>query len=247
MEKEELIQKYTQGVLSEAEQQEFDALLQNDPEFAKAVAKFVNVQTAITSHEKDVLKSQLQKLEATQGNIESSQKSPKFYKRLGIAVVLLLFFGLIGNYIIQQANTNETLYATYFEPYPNALLPVKRDSDTKNVLTDALYAYEIQEYDVAIEKFDVVLAGLDSNPNTDILFYKAMSLLNLGKETEALNILREIKHRKTKFTPQIYWYGALIHLKFDENDKALKALKYMDSIGTTYKIKKREVLKAKLN
>ena len=106
-------------------------------------------------------------------------------------------------------------------------------------------SYEDKKYEEAIATLDIVLAGQD-NPSTGVLFYKAMSLLNLGKETEALNILREIKHRKTKFTPQIYWYGALIHIKFDENEKALKALGYLDKIQTQYKLKQRTALKDKL-
>ncbi|EDP94946.1 hypothetical protein U8527_15425 [Kordia algicida OT-1] len=245
MENEELIQKYIQGTLDEVEQKQFDTLLKSNPEFANAVAEFKNVHAAISSHEKDQLKSHLQTFEATQEASEATEKPSRSYKRLAIAIVLLLFFGLLGNYIIQQANTNEILYATYFEPYPNALQPVTRGPSDGMLLTEATRAYEAKNYEEAIKTFDLIQAGLD-NPDVEISFYKAMSLLNLGKEKEALDILREIKHQKTRFTPQIYWYGALIHVKFDENEKALKALNYLDEIQTTYKAKQRAILKAKL-
>lgn len=245
MENEELIQKHIQGTLSEAEQKQFDVLMETNPEFAKAVAEFENVHAAISSYEKDQLKSHLQTFEATQDEPETTEKPSRSYKRLAVAIVLLVFFGLIGNYFIQQANSNETLYATYFEPYPNALQPVTRGPSDGMLLTEATRAYEAKNYEKAIENFDLIQAGFD-NPNTEISFYKAMSLLNLGKEKEALDILREIKDRKTRFTSQIYWYGALIHIKFDENKKALEALKYLDEIETTYKAKERVILKAKL-
>ncbi|WP_430412768.1 hypothetical protein [Kordia sp.] len=245
MENDKLIQKYFQGILSEAEQQQFDALLENDPEFVKAVAEFENVQAVITSHEKDVLKSQLQQLETTQEETNTTIKPSRNYKRLALAIALILFFGLVSNYFMQLGNSNETLYATYFEPYPNALQPVTRNATSSNALKAALYAYESQEYNVAIEKFE---EALNTNPTqkTAILFYKAMSFLNLDNEQEAIAILRSIKHSETKFSPQIYWYGALIHIKLDENEKAIKALEYMDTKSFSFKSKEREALIAKL-
>ncbi|WP_298423447.1 hypothetical protein [uncultured Kordia sp.] len=245
MEKDELIQKYIHGRLNETEKGKFDALLKNDPEFVKAVAEFKNVQAAISSHEKDELKSQLQQLEAIQENTTITVKPSRNYKRLAIAIGLILFFGLIGNYFIQLGNSNETLYATYFEPYPNALAPVKRSNDVSSTLTDALYAYEIEDYTLAIEKFEEV-SDINEIQKTEISFYKAMSFLNLGNEEEAISILRSIKHDTTRFSPQIYWYGALIHIKLNENEKALKALKYMDNQNMSFKSKEREILKEKI-
>jgi len=243
MEQEALIQKYIQGILNEAEQTQFEALLKNDLDFAKKVAQHKNVHEAIKANEKDQLKSHLQQLEAQQN--ETSKNTSRRNIRLAIAIVLLLFFGLIGNYIIQQANSHETLYTTYFEPYPNALQPVTRGQGNDSMLSKATEAYEAKKYEEAIEAFDTILASQESK-NVEVLFYKAMSLLNLGKETEAIAILRDIKHAETRFTPQIYWYGALIHIKFKEEEKALKALEYMDRILTTYKNAERTILKAKL-
>ncbi|AXG70646.1 type III secretion low calcium response chaperone LcrH/SycD [Kordia sp. SMS9] len=245
MEHEELIQKYIQDSLSEAEKTQFEALLQDDLTFAKKVAEHENIHKAIKAAEKQQLKSHLQQLETTQSEQKPLRTPFQKNTRLAIAVVLLLFFGLMGNYIIQQANVNENLYATYFEPYPNALQPVTRGQNDSDLLSIATQAYEAKNYEKAIETFDLIQAGFD-NPSTEISFYKAMSLLNLGNEQESLDILREIKHRKTRFTPQIYWYGALIHVKFEENEKALKALEYMDEIQTTFKSKQRAIIKEKL-
>lgn len=242
MEKDDLIQKYIHERLSKTEQEQFDALYANDTEFAKAVVEYENMHAAITSQEKDALKAQLQQLETAE---ETNHKPSRNYKRLAIAIGLILFFGLISNYFIQRSNSNETLYATYFEPYPNALQPVTRTNDKLDPLVDALYAYEIQEYELAIQKFDGVLKN-SSAQKTEILFYKAMSYLNLGNEQKAIEILRSIKHEKTRFAPQIYWYGTLIHVKLNENDKALKALQYMDSQQMTFKNEERKALKNSL-
>lgn len=246
MEQEELIQKYIQGTLSTAEQTQFDTLLKDDLDFAQKVTEHKNLHSAIKATEKDDLKTHLEQLEATQNESDTSKKPFNKNIRLAIAVVLLLFFGLIGNYIIQQANMNETLYATYFEPYPNALAPVTRGQDApRDLLVDAMRFYEDRNYEKAAKLLDRALATMDIL-TTEILFYKAMCLVNLKKEKEALGILRQIKHKKTRYTSQIYWYGALIHIKFDENEKALKALEYMDAIKTQYKLKQRTVLKNKL-
>lgn len=246
MEHEELIQKYIQDSLSEAEQAQFETLLQNDLDFAAKVAEYENVHKALKANERDALKSHLQHLEATESENETLRTPFQKNIRLAIAVVLLLLFGLIGNYIIQQANVNENLYATYFEPYPNGLAPVTRGQNaSQNVLQKAMGFYESGNYEKAAKLLENALTTMDIL-TTEILFYKAMCLLNLKKEKEALDILREIKHEKTHYTSQIYWYGALIHIKFKENEKALKALEYMDSIKTTYKAKERAILKEKL-
>lgn len=245
MEQEALIQKYIQDSLNETEQQQFDTLLASDADFAKQVAEAENLHKAIKASEKDVLKSRLQELEATDAELDVSKTRKSRNIRFAIAIVLLLGFGLLGNYFIQQANFHETLYATYFEPYPNALQPVTRGELQTDLLSEATQAYEAKDYEKANATFDLVLAGQD-NPNVEVLFYKAMSLLNLKKETEALDILRSIKHTETRFTPQIYWYGTLIHIKFKEYEKSLKALAYMDKIQTTFKAKERAALKEKL-
>jgi tetratricopeptide (TPR) repeat protein len=245
MEQEELIQKYIQNSLSVTERQQFETLLENDLDFANKVAQHNNVHKAIKAHEKEQLKSHLQEFEAKQSAQKTPETSSRNYIRLAVAVVLLLFFGLLGNYIVQQVNFHENLYVRYFEPYPNALQPVTRGQNDSDLLSKATRAYEAKKYATAIETFDLIQVGLD-NPNVEISFYKAMSLLNLGKEKEALDLLRKIKHSETRFTPQIYWYGALIHLKFKEEEKALKALEYMDRIQTGYKSEARIVLKEKL-
>ncbi|KAB8155031.1 hypothetical protein EZY14_003890 [Kordia sp. TARA_039_SRF] len=246
MEHEALIQKYIQDSLNEAEKAQFEALVESDADFALKVAEFENVHAAIKANEKAQLKSHLQQLEATQNDEVPAKKTVKKTIRLAIAVAILLVLGLIGNYFMQQATLNETLYATYFEPYPNALAPVTRTQETPTeALPKAMRLYEDGKHQEAFDLISDITKGQE-NPETDVLFYQAMCLLNLQQETEALNILREIKHSKTRFTPQIYWYGALIHIKFKENEKALKALEYMDEIQTTFKSKEREILKQKL-
>ncbi|WP_146169768.1 hypothetical protein [Kordia periserrulae] len=246
MEPEELIQKYIQDSLNEAEKVQFETLLKSDAAFAQKVTEFENVHAAIKANEKAELKSHLQQLEANENMSNPTKKTVKKSIRLAIAVVILVVIGLIGNYFMQQANLNETLYATYFEPYPNALAPVTRGQETPaEALPKAMRLYEDGKYQEAFDMISEIIKSQE-NPETDVLFYQAMCLLNLQQETEALNILREIKHKETRFTPQIYWYGALIHIKFKENEKALKALQYMDEIQTTFKSKEREILKQKL-
>ena len=245
MKHEELIQKYVQETLNEEEQQLFSNLLQQDTNFAQAVTEYENIHKAIKFEEKQKLKSHLQNIEATVALETNESKPSRNYKKLAIAVVLILFFGLLGNYIVQQSNRHETLYATYFEPYPNALLPVTRSETNASELAAAIRSYEAKDFEKAATQFEAILAK-QNQPDVEIWFYKAMSLLNAGKDNEALDALRTIKHSETRFTPQIYWYGALLHVKFKENEKALKALQYMDSINTTYKKAAREVLKAEL-
>ena len=243
MKKDEWIQKYKQGKLTNAEKLEFQALVQNDAEFSKDLAEYEKMQRAISAHEKDVLKARLQQLETTQET--TLPKSTKNYKRLAIAIVLILCVGLIGNYFLQQANRSENLYATYFEPYPNALVPVTRTDGEISQKSAAMYAYETKNYEKAIEILDTLLQHTNDQRNA-IVFYKAMSLQNLNRVEEAVVILEELKTTETQFLPQVYWYSALISIKQKQYEKALENLKFLDELATAYKEKERKFLKMKL-
>lgn len=241
MEKEELIQKYIKDTLTEAEQLQFDSYMESDLDFAAMVAQHTNVHKAINAHETEDLKAHLQNLEAKQ----TEKSSNVGYKKWIISAVLVLCLGLAGSYFWQQTQFHENLYETYYSPYPNALQPITRGNSADNVLTKAFKAYENEDYETALTELNSILESQE-NPNEDLIFYKGMALLNQGKENAALDELRKLKFSKTKFLPQVYWYGALIHLKFKEEEKTIKALEYMNTLQTSFKAKERKIILEKL-
>ncbi|WP_452598589.1 hypothetical protein, partial [Pontimicrobium sp. MEBiC01747] len=162
MEKEVLIQKYNRGKLTPLEEAEFKRLLKTDTEFKALFKEFTDVNKVIESLEKDELKAQLKKL-------ENKTKQNNLKKWL-VAASVIIFLGLGSSYyFIEKQDTSATLYATYFDVYPNVLAPVVRGEEELQPLSKAMLAYENGQYDKALELLETILV---TNKNENIRFYK---------------------------------------------------------------------------
>lgn len=234
MEKEVLIQKYNRGELTPLEEAEFKRLLKTDTEFKALFKEFTDVNKVIESLEKDELKAQLKKL-------ENKTKQNNLKKWL-IAASVIIFLGLGSSYyFIEKQDTSATLYATYFDVYPNVLAPVVRGEEELQPLSKAMLAYENGQYDKALELLETILV---TNKNENIRFYKAMCLLNKSKTEDALLELNNLE--ETKFKQQVLWYKALIYLKQDNIKKSKEKLKEAIRIKHFFKLKEAKLLLEKI-
>ncbi|QHI35665.1 hypothetical protein IMCC3317_10110 [Kordia antarctica] len=229
MEQDILIQKYLSGTLSKEENLSFTELLENDVDFAEKVAEHTNIQKAIQATEREELKTYLQSLESK----NTKKSNPIFNKKwLAIAAIFLMLISVTYYQFSLDKDTNE-LYATYFEPYPNALYPITRGQN-KGEKAQLFAAYEIGDYITAKKGFQNML---NSNYDADIQFYYTMSLLNLGDIETAHKNLQVLKKETTLFTPQLYWYSALIALKKGEKDQVRIQLDSLENLKSGYKMK----------
>lgn len=234
MEKEVLIQKYNRGELTALEEAEFKRLLKTDTEFKALFKEFTDVNKVIESLEKDELKAQLKKL-------ENKTKQNNLKKWL-VAASVIIFLGLGSSYyFIEKQDTSATLYATYFDVYPNVLAPVVRGEEELQPLSKAMLAYENGQYDKALELLETILV---TNKNENIRFYKAMCLLNKSKTEDALLELNNLE--ETKFKQQVLWYKALIYLKQDNIKKSKEKLKEGIRIKHFFKLKEAKLLLEKI-
>lgn len=232
MENDQLIQNYINQKLSEQEVQDFEERLSSDPSFATQVQDYRNVQNAIKENERTNLKAMLQDLEVQEGDRQEEPVSfTKKYRHIYAAAAIIIF-SIIGFQFLEQGPTNQDLYASFSQPYPNTLKPITRGEETTDELSKALQAYEAEDYKSASTRLDRVL---QSNPNPDILFYKAMSLYNDGKQQEATAALNMLKNKNTNYTPQVYWYSALLALKNDNTQLAREQLDSLSMLNSGYK------------
>lgn len=232
MENETLLHKYFEQQLSEEEKVLFASLLQNDAAFAKEVEYQKNVKKAIILNEREAIKQKLKSYEA----------KPKFRTAywLSAAVVILFLGGL--TWFQLQPSSPEKLYQEYYQSYPNVVAPTVRGDSERNIKSDAFYEYDSRNYEKSLTLFSKIYAdeGVDY-----ALFYKAMSLLELKRYSEAIASFDEFKTTDNNaFSPFVKWYKALSYLKLNEKEKAILLLHELAEEENPQQFKAKELLDA---
>ena len=226
---EDLIRRYLKGELSESEEQSFELRRQNDSDFSSLVDEFQSLQKGIRLAKRDALKQRLQE-------IESTEKSKSNFMRVAIAASIAILLGIGGTILWNQLQTTpEQLYAEYYEPYPNVHAPITRDAGVTSALEQAFEHYELEEYQEALEGFNYELTQTDDQ---DVLFYKGMTLIQLERDKDAMDILKKVDKNNTAYYPQLLWYQALLYIKMDQPENAKVQLEKLKSMKSGYKTKK---------
>ncbi|MDG1331179.1 MAG: hypothetical protein P8P74_02540 [Crocinitomicaceae bacterium] len=234
---EDLIRRYFKGELSDSERVEVELRQLEDTEFADLMINFKSTQDGIRLAKKDALKERLKEIE--------SQKKPKGrFMRIAIAASIAIIFGVGGMILWNQfLSSPENLYTEYYEPYPNIYAPITRDGDSLSSLENAFAHYELGEYKKALKGFN---AELEINDNQDVLFYKAITLIQLDKSDQAKNTLSSIQFEQSNYQAQILWYQSLLFIKDEQLEKAKSTLKKLDKLNSGYKTNKVKKLLEKI-
>ena len=131
---------------------------------------------------------------------------------------------------------NTSLYDKYFETYPNVYQPVVR-STSQSMTDKAFMYYENKKYKEAQQSFELLLK---SNPNPNIRFYYALSLLNDDKTEKASTEFENLLDTNFEFQPEVYWYYALAEIKLKNLDQAKTILETAENLNFSFKAKERK-------
>lgn len=209
MDKEEILQKALKGNLNPAEKAEFVSLMDTDDEFQAAYFFEKEVKVAVQLDERSRLKAKLARYEA--------KPKFKFWHWAAAAIVLLSLS--FGAWSIFQATTQPSLYAQYYEKFPNLEAPTTRADNDLSAKEAAYRAYDRNEY----EKAHGLLSKLDEqNAN----FYAGICLIETGefeqaiKHFEALSLAGEYENHRL-------WYLSLLYLKQNNTEKAKPILLHL--------------------
>ncbi len=217
----ELIDKYFSNSLNPKEQLLFNDLLQSDKDFKKEFIFQKDLKKIISIQQQKDLKSTLQQFEE---NVQKKSTVLFIPKKWLVAASLALLIGL-GFWFVKNHYfiSSEQLFSQHFEPYRNIVRPIERGENENSLEFKAFVAYEGGNYYKSINLFNSV----DNSEDTYILFYKAMSYLEVNKTSEAINILLPIatsknyKESDLNFDELANWYLGLAYLKMNENNKAI--------------------------
>lgn len=216
MNKENLINDYFEKSLSAEDQIKFELLMQSDADFAKEVNFQKNLKKAIALEERAALKTKLQSFETVAESPKSKVKPIRIWY---VAASVILICGL-GFYFTQS--TTPALYDEYYQTYPNIVAPTVRGENNNNIQSEAFFEYDNGNYQKAEELFSTIYT---SEKEDYALFYKALSLLELNKTTDAVTAFKTFDLAKNNsFTPFVKWYLALGYLKENQKENAIPLL-----------------------
>ncbi len=196
-----------------------------------------DLKQAIQLHEQQELKAQLQQLE------QKGRSRSLAFKWLSAVAAVILLMVVAGIVLLQKPADGPALYASHFEPYPNALEPVTRGIEPADFRMQAFEAYEAGEYAKATAAFQQMLS-LEEEPN--IRFYLAMSLQNNSQYGQALAKLKLLQGSGSRFEAQALWYQALLEIRAEQREEAAQTLELLLQAVPAYKAPEARELLEKL-
>lgn len=244
MDKELLLYRYFSDQLTDDEQLLFNDLLEKDLEF-KAQFEFENdLKRVINKNQKQNLK---QKLIGFEKEIEAKNKSISSKPRLknwsiAASIALLIGLGWIA-YSTFSGPDYDNLYAANFETYPNTVYTITRSDADQSLERNAFAAYEASDYEKAAAAF---LDLKTKKGSTHFNFYLAQSYMHLGKDNEAIEILKSVILNDREFKAEAHWYLALAYIKTKDELKAVAMLNNLIE-NFDYKKEKAQALLAELD
>ena len=102
------------------------------------------------------------------------------------------------------------------------MAPTVRGEMKEDIKSEAFFEYDNENYNKSLELFSKIYVA---EQDDYALFYKALSLMELGRTKEAITSFNEFDLSKNNsFTPFVKWYLALSYLKENQKDKAVTLL-----------------------
>ena len=229
---EAFFRKKILGLLTDKEEKLFEAQFSEDPNFRERYLSYKEMMETVIVAEQNDLKQQLKHL--------NQPNKKRFSVWLPIAASFALLLGLA---YFSTTHTKKDLFDTYFDTYPNVVLPTTRGSQgTQDILEKAFFNYDSGRFTEANKAFEIYL---ERQEDPRISFYRAMALMNVENFEEAQKILLSIaasENETFEYLPEVRWYLALLHLEKGNNPAAVSLLRLNKAKGVRFKAKETDEL-----
>ncbi|HMR42349.1 MAG TPA: hypothetical protein PKC40_00880 [Saprospiraceae bacterium] len=229
------IERYFEGSMSEEERQAFEKLLREDAAVAKAAKEFREVRAHFVNqfnggkNETELLKT-LQKLNGQFFVVDDKkQKNAKFFSinrrwwwgaaGIAAAIALILIF----------RSGQADLYHDY-AGFPKAAFVEK--GETNDILAAAENYFNTADYARALVELNVALKVRPES--SELLFYKALCLLELENLPEARLIFDSLKQGNSAYREDALWFLALSYLRSEEPQKTMEQLRQIPPDGSHF-------------
>ncbi|MBC8754618.1 tetratricopeptide repeat protein [Kordia sp. YSTF-M3] len=260
------MERYLKGEMTGLELQKFEQKLKEDAELRSELRIQIELfeavgnnsdysvfQEKLNREEVDKLKSKLRSKEYQDlsANIKNAEKVyfseqskvrpfQKYYRYLAIAGVIVLFFGIY----FSQMNPS---YSSYYDSYVDySTLPSFIEKGEVTTFTKGELVFKKEDYQAAAEYFAAIETSNELYPHS--LLWLGASYDKLNQNDKAITTFQKLsKVADPYLSSKGYWYEALIHLKDNDKEKAMKALEKSTEDEDNFNFQEAKVLLRKLD
>lgn len=221
----ETIESYLNNTMKNGERATFEKQLETDPNFKLMLedvkGTLLGIEAAALKEKLDDFHSEMipvRKLSSENSSKTTKSSGSRIFQLL-IAASIVLAFGLF--YFMNQASPSEKLFAKHFKVDPG--LPTTMSTSTNYNFYDGMVNYKREEYTIAIEKWEGLLA---EKPQNDTLnyFLGVANLANGNAEKASAFLSEATKINSSIFIEEAYYYAALAEIKKGNNKTAIEIL-----------------------
>lgn len=196
----DLFESYLNGELTENDKAEFEARLQEDPDFEASFQLFKDGIQAIKNagFRQDIRY-------VIEGHKRKNTASTGGYWFGGIAASILV---LLAATFWQTQETRQDLFSVYYNHYPNVISTRGVEKNMKG-----MEAYSDRDFETAVALWQ------DMPSNDTIQFYLGLAFIETGQFESALESLKKVDSGSV-FNQQKNWYLGLTFLKVRDLENA---------------------------
>ncbi|NQZ42979.1 MAG: hypothetical protein HRT65_01625 [Flavobacteriaceae bacterium] len=219
-----LFRKKILDLLSKEEEALFDNQFSENPDFQEEFHAYKEVFETVIVAENKELKKQLEHL--------GTPKKKNFGSWLPMAASFAVLLGVAAFLYVSGKGD---VYDTYFDTYPNVVLPTTRgDQGNGDILEKAFFHYEKAQFEEATKAFDIYL---EVNEDQTVRFYSAVSLMHLNESDQAKERLEFLLNTANdfEFTAEARWYLALLYIREGDIPEAKTLLESNKKEGLAFK------------
>jgi len=221
----DMIDRYLEGEMNEAERMAFEAQMQEDPDLKNTVELYRDVnqtlKTKLHPGEKEsALRNTVSEMRGDFFSEETIEDRPtvkvvRFNRSRWIAAVAAVFIGVVM--FVWAPWKTQDLY----QQYADIQMPtfVERGTPTNVLLSRATAAFNDKKFAEAIPDFEELLKN--DPKNSFVQLYYAIALLESGKTDRSRQQLTELYNGTSLFKYDAAYYMAMSYLK-EKNNSASK-------------------------
>lgn len=237
------IEAYLDGEMTAQEKQRFESELDKDKELNSELELRRQVNQAISESDVLDLRATLRNIHHSKPDAISQHRKGKLFgiqwQYAAAAIFGLLLVSSLTIYLlnVNRAFSSQELYSMYYQPDDAVMVMRSGETDSDNLLVEALTKYEQQDYEGALQLFK------KDQSNLLVHFYSGLAYMEIDKFEEAIHSFQVIiDNNDNLFIEQAKWYQALSYLKIDEKDKAKLLFQDVTKYNSIYKDKAQHIL-----
>jgi hypothetical protein len=218
--RDQMIQAYLEGKMGGEELQKFTSEFESNPELAREIKRFKEIELGLRSIGVDNLKEEIKDWEK-EYLIHSSEtvkvRTIRTYYSVAAIILLLVVAGIF--FFLNRQPDYSNLYSQNYTPYEDMILD-RGDMEEYNEspLKAGMEAYNMKKYELASKNLSAYLEQMPEKYG--VALYLGISEMELNQTKSAEKDLM-LAQKDPMFTQQAQWYLCLLYLKSNQPDNAL--------------------------